>query len=641
MLRIFLVILFTCTLYGCGGGGGGDGTSYSGGCTTYPFSQQSLSSADVSTIVQQAVNVTKTLNESSTIAVVDRVGNVLAVYQMNTTGSGYLTVADYNVTITSNTAIPSGNGLEQVSVDSKLAAITKAITGAYLSSSGNAFSTRTAGFIIQDHFIPTISNASSGPLYGVQFSQLACGDLVQKGSTIGAGPRASPLGLAADPGGFPLYKNGMVVGGIGVVTRGNPTYSIDLDPTNIDYSIPEIIAQSASTGYTPQDCIRADKITAGGVTLRYSDADSYLKTPSSTALSGGAYAAVSNFYTGAGVFAGTAYGTSSSGITADPSNTYTSQNGYVLVDSSGSQYRLNNTSSQSLPLPYITSPTSSLSDTQVKTLLQQGLNVANQTRAQIRRPLNSAAQVTISVVDAKGNTLGIARTQDAPIFGIDVSLQKARTAAFFSYEASTVYKNAGALSAYDNLNALNLLANYISSSSDSRHASVFFSPTFSFQSNYAFSARAIGNIHRPYFPDGINANSRGPLSAMTRWSPFNVGLQLDLVSSKITNISVNSCTSTSVGIDNGIQIFPGGMPIYNSAGVLLGAIGVSGDGVDQDDMIAFLAIDNSSSASVINAPLAIRSDNLAQTGTTNNLRYVQCPQGAFLNSNVVDACNGK
>jgi uncharacterized protein GlcG (DUF336 family) len=222
-----------------------------------------------------------------------------------------------------------------------------------------------------------------------------------------------------------------------------------------------------------------------------------------------------------------------------------------------------------------------------------------------------------------------------------MSLQKARTAAFFSYEASTVYKNAGALSAYDNLNALNLLANYISSSSDSRHASVFFSPTFSFQSNYAFSARAIGNIHRPYFPDGINANSRGPLSAMTRWSPFNVGLQLDLVSSKITNISVNSCTSTSVGIDNGIQIFPGGMPIYNSAGVLLGAIGVSGDGVDQDDMIAFLAVDNSSSASVINAPLAIRSDNLAQTGTTNNLRYVQCPQGAFLNSNVVDACNGK
>jgi len=631
MLRIFSVILFTSMLYGCGGGGG-DGTSYSGGCTTYSFSQQNLSTTDVSTIVQQAVNVSKTLGESSTIAIVDRVGNVLAVYQMNTATSGYLTALDYNVTISSNTGIASGNGLEQVNVDSKLAAISKAITGAYLSSSGNAFSTRTAGFIVQDHFIPSISNASSGPLYGVQFSQLACGDLVQKGdntvSTAGLGPRASPLGLAADPGGFPLYKNGMVVGGIGVVTRGNPTYSIDLDPTNTDYNFSEIIAQSASTGFTPQDCIRADKITAGGVTLRYSDADSYLKTPTSTTLSGGAYRAVSNFYTGTGVFAGTAYGSSSSGITADTSNTFSSQNGYVLVNSSG--YRLKN-SSLNLTTPYISSPTSSLSEIQVKTLLQQALDVANQTRAQIRRPLNSAAQVTISVVDAQGNTLGIARTQDAPIFGIDVSLQKARTAAFFS----------GSTSTFNKLSSLSLLTNYISSSSDSRHASVFFSPTFSFQSNYAFSSRAIGNIHRPYFPDGINGNSRGPLSVISSWSPFNVGLQLDLVSSKITNISVNSCTSSSVGIDNGIQIFPGGMPIYNSAGVLLGAIGVSGDGVDQDDMIAFLAIANSSSASVLNAPTTIRSDNLSQIGTSNNLRYVQCPQGAFLNNNVVDACNGK
>src|SRR3546814_18638504 len=53
-------------------------------------------------------------------------------------------------------------------------------------------------------------------------------------------------------------------------------------------------------------------------------------------------------------------------------------------------------------------------------------------RAQIRRPLDSRAQVTISVVDTHGEVLGIVRAPDAPIFGIDVSLQKARTAAFFS-----------------------------------------------------------------------------------------------------------------------------------------------------------------------------------------------------------------
>ena len=42
---------------------------------------------------------------------------------------------------------------------------------------------------------------------------------------------------------------------------------------------------------------------------------------------------------------------------------------------------------------------------------------------------------------------------------------------------------------------------------------------------------------------------------------------------------------------NGIQIFPGSVPIYKS-GVLVGALGISGDGVDQDDMVAFLGVNN-------------------------------------------------
>jgi hypothetical protein len=41
-------------------------------------------------------------------------------------------------------------------------------------------------------------------------------------------------------------------------------------------------------------------------------------------------------------------------------------------------------------------------------------------------------EATISIVDTNGAILGIVRSPDAPIFGTDVSLQKARTAAFFS-----------------------------------------------------------------------------------------------------------------------------------------------------------------------------------------------------------------
>ena len=606
-------------------GGGGSGTSFTGNCTSYAFSQQSLSAAEVDQVIAQAVSVASTLGQSATVAVVDRVGNVLGVFQM----SG----GDYNVTITSNKGVTGG--LESVSLDSKFAAISKAITGAYLSSSGNAFSTRTAGFIIQDHYIPQVSNFPAGPLYGVQFSQLGCGDLVQKGTTTTLGPRRSPLGLAADPGGFPLYKNGMVVGGIGVVIRSNPTYTLDLNPTDIDNDLKEIIAQSATSGFTPQTCIRANQITANGVTLRYSDSDDNLKTPSLTTLVSatasygnafGALASVTNYYVaGTAPVAGTAYGNAASGFAADSTH-FSGQSGYVMVTAASANR-------------YPPTASSGLSAAEVTTLLQNGLTVANVTRAQIRKPLDSAAQVTISVVDQTGVILGIARTTDAPMFGTDVSLQKARTASFFSH-LSTRTNNARG-----NLSTLNLLGDYISSSTDSRHADVFF-PSLgntSFNSNIAFSARAIGNIHRPYFPDGIESKSRGPLSkAVSSWSPFNIGLQLDLVQSKIvaalSSSTLTSCTASSVGIDNGIQVFPGGVPIYKS-GVLVGGIGVSGDGVDQDDMISFLAVSRTSSSfsAITNAVSSIRSSILTASDG-NSLRYVQCPQAPFLNSTENAVC---
>ena len=46
------------------------------------------------------------------------------------------------------------------------------------------------------------------------------------------------------------------------------------------------------------------------------------------------------------------------------------------------------------------------------------------------------------------------------------------------------------------------------------------------------------------------------------------------------------CTTLAApAIANGLQIFPGSVPLYKN-GRLVGAIGISGDGVDQDDLIA-------------------------------------------------------
>ena len=80
---------------------------------------------------------------------------------------------------------------------------------------------------MQENFNPGSEGLEGGPLFGVQFSQLPCSDLSVRfdsdnGGTIDPriGPKRSPLGLSADPGGLPLYKNGTLVGGIGVIADG-------------------------------------------------------------------------------------------------------------------------------------------------------------------------------------------------------------------------------------------------------------------------------------------------------------------------------------------------------------------------------------------------------------------------------------
>jgi hypothetical protein len=43
-----------------------------------------------------------------------------------------------------------------------------------------------------------------------------------------------------------------------------------------------------------------------------------------------------------------------------------------------------------------------------------------------------------------------------------------------------------------------------------------------------------------------------------------------------------------IGNQNGVVFFPGSTPLYKN-GVLVGGLGVSGDGVDQDDVVTFFA----------------------------------------------------
>lgn len=640
------------------------------GCTGSCNSASSfLSADDVRRVVAQAVAEASARNANAVVAVVDRVGNVLGVYRMN----------GARVTVRIGTQRGVVGGLEGLGVPTELAAIAKAITGAYLSSEGNAFSTRTANQIVQEHFNPGEFNAPSGPLFGVQFSQLSCSDLMLRSplASTGPGPHRSPLGLSADPGGFPLYKDGVPVGGVGVAA--DPDYGLDPVISDVDQDLDELIATAATFGFAAPLDRRGDRISVDGKNFRFSDVgfSSLSGQPGATGnlASAGGFIAVPAYSDGV-VKSGTVFGTAASGYVPDSSN-WPGRDAFVLVDGDA-QVRF--------PPRAGTDGEGAITAEEARVVIDEALAVANAARAQIRQPFGTQARVSINVVDTNGAILAFARTRDAPVFGTDVSLQKARTAAFFSgsFAAADLTSRdevayfGGALqpseAAPERFN-LTVVGRASIGSYVTRAREFTGLPTALADGAVAFSDRANGNLSRPYYPDGIISPQSGPFSRpFGQWSPFHVGLQLDLVynilalhvahyvnqlglpiflegellvgaprpgfPAPLVDPPPGSCTGLP-RLANGIQIFPGSVPIYRG-NRLIGAIGVSGDGIDQDDMISFLGVHNAGQrlgTGLGNAPTSIRADQLVVRGA--RLRYVQCPQAPFIGSDQQNVCEGK
>ncbi|MDB5811140.1 MAG: hypothetical protein JWN94_3262 [Betaproteobacteria bacterium] len=610
----------------CGGGTGGDGgptasppasAGCSGGCSA--ATPTALTVAEVNRIVSQAVQEAQARGALGTMAVVDRSGNVLAVFQMTGAGTtltisgGRGVVGGLDGQVLTPAAIGGNNPVAA-------AAISKALTGAYLSSEGNAFSTRTASQIVQDNFNPGEIGSPGGPLFGVQFSSLSCSDVVL-GTSVG--PRPSPLGLSADPGGVPLYKNGIPVGGFGVIADG--LYSLDLNVNDVDSDLDELIAVAAATGFAAPVNRRGDRITVDGRTLRYLDSESIISNPAAAPAlpAGGALIAVPGYKPIAAVTAGVAFSTAASGFRLDTTTPEFAGLGAYVLDTGAGVNRFPPTAGAG-----------GLTAAEVTRILAEGIRVANRARAQIRQPLGSPAQVTISVVDTNAAILGIIRTPDAPVFGTDVAVQKARSALLFSKTTAALSLNSVAPSV-----VLGYTINvpfYVTAMQTLIPGAL--------TNGIAYANRSIGNLARPFLPDGINGNPNGPLSkTFGNWSPFTDGLQLDLVLQKVvTNLVTGPGTPCSPlpEVTNGIQIFPGSVPIFRGA-VLVGAIGISGDGIDQDDMVAFLGLANAGTAlgtGIANAPALQRADQIAVPGGL--LRFVNCPVAPFLDTSATNVCNG-
>ncbi len=525
---------------------------------TNPVTAGNLTTTDVQNVIAQAVSAAASLNRAVTVAVTDREGNALAVFVMSGAGA----------TTQIRGGGQAGRGLESINVPASLAAISKAGTASLFSTQGNAFTTRTAGFIIQEHFPPRVDFQPGGPLFGVQFSSLPCGDIKRP---------ALPLGLSADPGSVPLYKNGVAVGGVGI--EGDGLYTIDKDPADFDEPFEELIAVASARGYEPPSLIRGDNILVGGIRLAYlnvTDADAPRPaTLPFTSLPG----AVDSSYPIRGAQPSSFVPATVGGVSGAVDTRFFPFVGSSLIS------------------------TNALTAADVNRIIAQAAQQAEITRAAIRQPLGSQARVSIAVVDAEGFALGIFRTTDAPVFGFDVSVQKARTAAFNSNRnAASLYRSAGLGIYVDRARADGILLD----------------------GTVAFTDRAGGFLHRPFFPDGLNPNPAGPFSTeISEWSVFNNGLQLDLIKTNLLAAIGGASVpcSTIPNLRNGLQIFPGSVPLYKN-GELVGAIGISGDGVDQDDLIA------AAGSNGYAAPAAMRSDQIFVRGT--RLPYVKFPRSPNL-----------
>lgn len=593
--------------------------------------QENLSVAEVQQIIAQAAAQATAQGDAATIAVTDRVGNVLGVFVMP---GARATVAIPGA--------PNGNDvdIQGLDVPAAGAAIAKAITGAYLSSAGNAFSTRVASQIVQEHFppSPTTIGLESGPLFGVQFSQLPCSDFNARASDGLIGPKRSPLGLSADPGGFPLYKNGVVVGGIGVAA--DPDYTFDPNILDVDNDVDEAIALAGTIGFEAPVEIRADRISADGTSLRFTDATyGGLANVSGATFAGtaGALAPVTGYSAGA-IIAGTAYGAEGSGIRPATAAEFSLGGAFVMSDGAGNnRFPIRGgTDGADVGTP--------ITQSEATAILEEAFQVIARSRAQIRRPLDSQAQVTLSLVDTRGQILGIVRSADAPIFGSDVSLQKARTANFFSAPFA----------------ANELLAGDLEVPQFVQRVRDFLGDQNALTGAFAFADRSGGNLSRPYFPDGEVGTPNGPLSRpIEQFNPFSTGLQSALVLQNLAEhlafVTGASPTDTARGctklpqtagaprLGNGIQIFPGSVPVYRG-NQLIGGIGVSGDGIDQDDMISFLGLHNAGvrTGTLGNAPNDIRADRIiVQVGSRQvRLRYINCPFAPFLDDPAQNVCEG-
>jgi uncharacterized protein GlcG (DUF336 family) len=459
------------------------------------------------------------------------------------------------------------------------------------------------------------------------------------GVLSGTQPFATARGLGTLPGGIPIFKKNSAgnltqVGAIGVFfpgttgfsTESNSSLSTNYDPKKLDRSIEaEFIAfaavgGSSGTGFSFQGNVgNAPALPTGQFDLPAGRIDLVGLTLDVFGPKGNNGPKIINDY-GRAIGVGGVNGALQNLIDPGINNVVDSDDPAGLDgDDAGVTTLLNGTV---VPEGFLVQPHASqdglISTEDVERMLFQGVQEALITRAAIRLPMDSNGVFVLTVTDKTGEVLGQFRMPDSTVFSIDVATAKGRNAAY--------YADPTALQDIDQVPGV--------------------------PKGAAFTARTFRFLALPRYPEGIDGNPPGPFSQLNddpgidRTTAFfrepvqpqdlfydvrGTGLQVGPRQPANVFDSVLGFNAFNPGTNfrdmrtngdvtfpavpvmndpvfqnnllnrNGIVFFPGSAPIYKGQ-TLIGGYGISGDGVDQDDIVT------AAGTRGFQTPLNLRSD---------------------------------